>query len=146
MALSSPFLLVAALCALHIWSRQPWNSCRFMVFLPFPFPPSAVLPSSATEAQEVPSGDVAGSAQDVPTPEATAVAAPTDDITIGGILAKLKEFPGLGEQGASLLQLAEEGLGISASKLELGKLVPMLMELQKNVHDHYGGCLWIFDV
>ncbi|CDI77297.1 hypothetical protein, conserved [Eimeria praecox] len=32
---------------------------------------------------------------------------------------------------------SEEGLGIQASKWELTKMVPMLIELQKNVHDHY---------
>ena len=54
-----------------------------------------------------------------------------------GIIAKLREFPGLGEHGAGLLQLAEEGLGIKASTLELKTIGPMLMDLQKNVHEHY---------
>lgn len=97
----------------------------------------AVLPIIAAEPESTSRDNVAGSAQDDPTPESTAVTASADDITAGGILAKLQEFPGLGEQGAGLLQLAEEGLGINASKLELSKIIPMLMELQKNVHDHY---------
>lgn len=96
-----------------------------------------ILPSAATEAKEVTTGDASGNAQTISTPEATPALVPVEDLTAGGILGKLKEFPGLGEQGASLLQLAEEGLGISASKLELSKIVPMLVELQKNVHDHY---------
>lgn len=53
------------------------------------------------------------------------------------ILETLAQFPGLGKQGAGLLQLAEEGLGINISKLELGKIVPLLIDLQKSVHDHY---------
>ncbi|CDJ33710.1 uncharacterized protein EMH_0084770 [Eimeria mitis] len=61
----------------------------------------------------------------------------TTDTTAKGILEKLKQFPGLGEHGAGLLQLAEEGLGIQASKWELKKMVPMLLDLQKNVHEHY---------
>ncbi|KAL8273551.1 hypothetical protein Esti_002617 [Eimeria stiedai] len=60
-----------------------------------------------------------------------------DQLTSGGILEKMKNFPLLGEQGASLLQLAEEGLGFNASNMELSKIVPMLAELQKNIHDHY---------
>ncbi|KAL8448777.1 hypothetical protein Emag_003834 [Eimeria magna] len=60
-----------------------------------------------------------------------------EELTAGGIIEKMKSFPLLGEQGASLLQLAEEGLGFNTSKMELSKIVPMLAELQKNVHEHY---------
>ncbi|CDJ57461.1 hypothetical protein, conserved [Eimeria maxima] len=60
-----------------------------------------------------------------------------EDKTALGIINKLKDYPLLGEKGANLLQLAEEGLGIKASQIELNKIVPMLVELQKNVHEHY---------
>ncbi|XP_026193051.1 uncharacterized protein LOC34617339 [Cyclospora cayetanensis] len=60
-----------------------------------------------------------------------------DGLTASGFAEKLKAFPGLGEHGATLLQLAEEGLGFHANKGELSKMVPMILELQKNVHEHY---------
>lgn len=95
------------------------------------------MPSAASEAEVIPSE----AAPEVPQPpaavEAENAVGTVEDATAGGIHAKLKDFPLLGERGAGLLQLAEEGLGINISKLELSKMVPMLVELQKNVHDHY---------
>ncbi|KAL8436516.1 hypothetical protein ACSSS7_001679 [Eimeria intestinalis] len=94
--------------------------------------PSIPADTPSSENAESSSGD--SSASDGEKGDALSA---LDDLTTGGILEKVKNFPLLGEHGASLLQLAEEGLGFNASKLELSKIVPMLAELQKNVHDHY---------
>lgn len=105
----------------------------------------AVTFSTAAEADKAEKEKSIDSVSEDETAVDTASEAPSEsdtsdtleESTENGILAKLKEFPDLGEHGAGLLQLAEESLGISASKLELGKIVPMLLELQKNVHEHY---------
>lgn len=114
-------------------SRRPFAHCAVVALL-FAH---VIIPCTALEAKVALSGDATEPVQ-IPAPaQADNAVAPPEDSTAGGVLAKLKYFPVLGAQGAGLLQLAEEGLGINISNLELSKIVPMLMELQKNVHDHY---------
>ncbi|KAL8425416.1 hypothetical protein Efla_003644 [Eimeria flavescens] len=106
-------------------------------------PPSFASENSDSTAGDAAAADsasalaAAAASKELSEGDSAAAAAGADDSTAGGITEKLKNFPVLGESGASLLQLAEEGLGINASKLELSKIVPLLSELQKNIHDHY---------
>ncbi|KAL8442413.1 hypothetical protein Emed_007289 [Eimeria media] len=129
-----------------------WHATSVAIFAALLLSCAFIPPSFASEeTEEQATATPAAPAADAPASEAAA--SPEDasatsadkgeglgaleELTAGGILEKMKSFPLLGEQGASLLQLAEEGLGFNASKMELSKIVPMLAELQKNVHEHY---------
>lgn len=74
-----------------------------------------------------------------PTPAVDAVF-PGDAVT--SVVETLKRFPMVGQQGAALLQMAQQSLGINLSNMEMGKIIPMLADLQKNVHAHYSECLF----
>lgn len=142
---------ISCSCFLHfpLYARRSGHDCTREIChacgcVPASF--SALIFSTAAEADQAEKEKNIDPVSEDETALDTASELPSDsdpsdsleESTESGILAKLKEFPDLGEHGAGLLQLAEESLGISASKLELGKIVPMLLELQKNVHEHYG--------